>query len=286
MPHTIQGSKEWHDYRRDKITASEIGIIMGVSPWMSSYQLWQQKLEITPPQEETAAMSRGKLLEADALREYCNLKKVIMAPAVITHEAFPFFMASLDGISLCKNYIVEIKCPGRAAFEEAKAGHVKQIYIYQMAWQMFVTGLQECDYCVYDGEEIVVINVRRDQELIDKMLIAAKEFLRCLRTITPPAFTDLDYDDKSHDPYWEQLENVYSETCFNEKMCVEQKERLKKQMVEYSEGRNVKGARSVFTKVITKGRVDYSKIPQLQGLDLEIYRGEPVESYRITLRKD
>jgi len=60
------------------------------------------------------------------------------------------------------------------------------------------------------------------------------------------------------------------------------KDEIRKEMIGFSQGQNVKGSMTKFTKVITSGRIKYDAIPELEGVDLEKYRGKSIESYRIT----
>jgi predicted phage-related endonuclease len=54
----VQGSAEWHAHRRTHRNASETPVVLGQSPWLTPYQLWQQKLGLTQP-EVTPAMLHG-----------------------------------------------------------------------------------------------------------------------------------------------------------------------------------------------------------------------------------
>ncbi len=54
---------EWLDARRKGITASEIAIVMGLSPYSSPYALYHQKLGILPDGDDNLAMERGRILE-------------------------------------------------------------------------------------------------------------------------------------------------------------------------------------------------------------------------------
>ena len=281
-----QGSAEWLAFRKDKISASKIGVIMGLSPWKTAYMQWSEDIGLNEPSAPSAAMTRGSLMEADALREYCLLRGIEMKSAVVTHSDYPDFMASLDGISYDSKQIVEIKCPGAKGHEESINGDVKPLYIAQMNWQMFCTGLSQCDYFSYDGENGYIIVINRDNALIEQMITAANEFLNYCRTLTPPPFTDLDYEDKSHDAYWQSLCDSYYTYAYEEKVAKSRKEAIKEKMIEYSEGRNVIGSNSKFTKVTTKGRVQYDDIPELKDVSLDQYRGPDVISYRITTTKD
>lgn len=55
---------EWLAARRAGVTASEIAVLMGLSPYSSPYALYYQKLGVLPELEETDAMALGKHMES------------------------------------------------------------------------------------------------------------------------------------------------------------------------------------------------------------------------------
>jgi putative phage-type endonuclease len=65
VPELIKTSSEaeWLEARRQGVTASEIAVLMGLSPWSSPYKLHHQKLGILPGDDLSAAMERGQVLE-------------------------------------------------------------------------------------------------------------------------------------------------------------------------------------------------------------------------------
>lgn len=64
----VSGRDEWLALRRRDVTASVAAALLGVHPYLSRYELWMRKAGRTPePQSETAAMIRGRVLEAPAL---------------------------------------------------------------------------------------------------------------------------------------------------------------------------------------------------------------------------
>lgn len=287
MPRFIdveQGSNEWLELRKKSITATDIATIMGVNPYKTPYELWQEKVGLREPEAENDAMRRGKSLEPIALEYFCTINAKHYEPAVVVHTYYPLFMASLDGI--CDNglSIVEIKCMGKSNHEEAMSGIVKPLYMYQMQWQMFVAGLPECDYFVYSEESNNTISIKRDQCLIDQMIPAAEQFLKYIDTLTPPALTDRDYVDRSDDPYLEELFNAYqfsnSQLKELEKQCASYKDAI----VKYCGDQSTLCSLGKITKVTTKGRVQYDNIPELEDVDLERYRGKEIVSYRITTK--
>lgn len=60
---------EWLEARRQGIGSSEIATIMGVNPWQSPFQLWQDKRGEAEEKKDTAAMRAGRYLE-DAVARY------------------------------------------------------------------------------------------------------------------------------------------------------------------------------------------------------------------------
>ena len=107
----VQGSTEWHEHRRQYRNASETPVVLGVSPWQTPYQLWQQKLGRTEP-EVTPAMLHGTQLEPAARAAYEQQTGLVMQPLVVVDGEYS---ASLDGLTLAGERIVEIKCPRQGA---------------------------------------------------------------------------------------------------------------------------------------------------------------------------
>ena len=103
----VQGSPEWHDHRRRHRNASETPAVLGVSPWVTPYQLWLQRTGRAEP-HVTPAMLRGTQLEPAAREAYEALTGNAMQPSVLADREYS---ASLDGITLDGGLILEIKCP-------------------------------------------------------------------------------------------------------------------------------------------------------------------------------
>jgi putative phage-type endonuclease len=105
-----QGSPEWHDHRHRYRNASETPAVLGVSPWRTPYQLWQLKLGLIEEQV-TPAMQRGTEFEPVARAVYERQTGRVMQPLIVVDGEYS---ASLDGMTLGGERIVEIKCPVRA----------------------------------------------------------------------------------------------------------------------------------------------------------------------------
>ena len=130
----IQGSQEWLDFRRTKRMASETPIIMGLSPWQKPKDVVKAKRGENA--KTNFAMRRGQELEPVA-RDVYQAVVGVLRPAVYFDLDYG---ASLDGIDLFGELIVEIKCPmkGKASdlWKQAENGEIPEHYAVQMQHQV------------------------------------------------------------------------------------------------------------------------------------------------------
>ena len=158
----VQGSAEWHEHRRKYRNASETPVVLGVSPWQTPYQLFQHKLGLVEP-EVTPAMLRGTQLEPAARAAYEQLTGLVMQPLVLLDGEYS---ASLDGLTLGGERILEVKCPvkGRDStlWATVEAGRLPEQYAWQVQHQLMVTRADVADVFVFDGTEGIIFPVAPD----------------------------------------------------------------------------------------------------------------------------
>src|SRR5471030_2718423 len=156
----VQGSPEWHDHRRHHRNASETPAVLGVSPWVTPYQLWQQRtgraeVQVTP------AMMHGTQMEPAAREAYETLTGNVMQPLVLVEGEYS---ASLDGITLDGGLILEVKCPVKGRDSElwklADTGSLPEHYRWQVQHQMMVAGAAMAHVYVFDGVEGILLEER------------------------------------------------------------------------------------------------------------------------------
>lgn len=159
----VQGSQEWLDFRRTKRMASETPIIMGVSPWQKPKDVVKAKRGENA--KSNYAMRRGQELEPVARDVYQGIVGVLR-PAVFVADDYG---ASLDGIDLFNELIVEIKCPmkGKASdlWKQAENGEIPTHYALQMQHQMMVTGIETAHLWVFDGSVGIAVPLKSDKEV-------------------------------------------------------------------------------------------------------------------------
>ena len=184
-----QGSTEWLDLRRSKITGTDSSILTGSNVFKTKLTLWEQKLQLIPPDECTPRMQRGSELEYPArllLQESLGME---FTPIVAISDEYPYLMASLDGISDCKRFMCEIKCPGLKNHEASIEGIIAEYYIDQINHCLLVTGCEKCFFCSYfpgHEREIAIIEVYPDGEKQAEIIEKGYQFYKDLQTMNPP----------------------------------------------------------------------------------------------------
>lgn len=192
----VQGGEEWIKYRKNKISATDSSCILGLNPYMSANMLWEEKMSLRLPKEPNAAMLRGSKLEPEALAKFNEIMGITAKPCVIVSDEYPFAMASLDGafgldsINPKSSYIVEIKCPGKKNYEKYKdltvTNEIDMAHFCQMQHQMMCSNLEMCYYFCYQTYDNFIVEVKRDDEFIEKMLIEEKKFYDCMMNFERP----------------------------------------------------------------------------------------------------
>lgn len=195
-----QRSQEWFDWRngrdlldgKPRITATAASVIMGKNPFKTPYRLWMQLTGRAEPDAENWAMRRGTRMEPEALACYTKETGNVMQPVCIEHPDFPWAAASLDGLSVFGDLLLEIKCPGQSTHDLALSGIVPDYYYHQIQWQLFCCNgeVSEAHYYTFNGTSGAKVVVRPDPILQNEIFEACKAFRQMLVDDTPPAGSD------------------------------------------------------------------------------------------------
>ncbi|MEJ7668096.1 MAG: YqaJ viral recombinase family protein [Casimicrobiaceae bacterium] len=276
----VQGSAEWQEHRRTHRNASETPVVLGVSPWTTPYQLWQQKLGLAQPQVN-AAMLRGSELEPAARAAYERQTGLVMKPLVLVDGEYS---ASLDGYTLAGDRIVEIKCPrqGRASslWQSVQGRCLPEHYQWQVQHQLMVTKADIADVFVFDGAEGVIFPVAPDPSSWPQIHAAWDEFARYIAETQAPPLTDRDARIRN-DPEWLKAAAEYVELRTAYDGLSAKVDAAKSQLVDLSCHAKEQGGGVSVTRYWKSGAIDYKAIPGLTGVDLEPYRRPAREEVRV-----
>lgn len=184
--------KEWLRNRK-LIGGSDAGVILGVCPWKTNEELWEEKVGLREPKDvsDNPLVMYGTFAE-EHLRalfamDYPQYHILHDDNAIITNDAFPFASASLDGELFDKDGemgILEIKTAtisSRAQKEKWAGNSIPQNYFAQIIHYFLVTEAKfaylkaQLKYEV-DGEPFLhTKHYRIDREDV----IGDIEYLRC-----------------------------------------------------------------------------------------------------------
>lgn len=277
----LQGSQEWLSLRKNKISATDTAVIMGLNPWKTPLMLWEEKLGLREPTQLTDKMKEGSLMEEQArnfLNEKCSWN---FKPAVIVSKIYPFMMASLDGMDEKRNKIVEIKC-GLKSHEQALKGEIPEYYYAQCQKQLFIFGSDDNSYFSFrDENDNYCMTVRRDDAFIEKMIEAEKAFYSNMMDFTPPHATDKDFVERTDVDWFDACDNYSHAKHMREKYEEEENEH-RKVLIRLADGQSCQGAGIRVSKGLRKGNVDYGRIEILKDVNLDDYRKPATQFYRIS----
>lgn len=276
----VQGSQEWLEMRKNYIGASDAPVIMGVSPYKTEHKLWEEKLGISNETVDTFATRYGHAMEDPARKAYEEFTKVLVVPEVVFHKEKKFMMASLDGLSLDGSIAVEIKNPCSADHEIAKNGEIPKKYFPQLQHQIAVLGVDMIHYFSYRSGDFALVEVKKCDRYIDQLYEAEEKFWDKVVSFEEPNLSDKDYF-KIDDPEWNTISSEWKSINAQIKALEAKEKEYRKSMIDFANDRNVIGNGLTLTKITRKGNIDYGKISELKGIDLEKYRKSPTSSWRI-----
>ena len=149
IPQFEQRTKEWFDFRKNNIGASEGAIIFGKSIFSNGKKLLLKKCGHSEPYVSNPACQHGTKYEPVIQLLYQNKNNTILYEfGSIAHSDYPMISASPDGITET-GIMIEIKAPYRRKI----TGIPPAYYSYQMQQQLQVCNLDRVDFVECKIEE-------------------------------------------------------------------------------------------------------------------------------------
>lgn len=178
--------------RKQRLGASEAAAALGLSPWLSPLELWQDKVApdvVVSTADENPIVEWGTRLERAILDKYLQSNNVcaIEAPASWRVSArYPWLGCTPDAV--LADRLVEVKTAATARdWGEPGTDDVPPYYVIQCMQQMLVCEVTRVDVAVliagHDYREYVV---SYDQELAKELIERTWSFWRHVMNATPP----------------------------------------------------------------------------------------------------
>ena len=280
----VQGSPEWHAHRAKYRNASETAIVMGESPWQTPFQLWELRTGRRQP-VVNIAMARGTALEPQARTAYEQLTGHVMQPLVLIEGDYS---ASLDGLTFEWDLLVEIKCPyqgqGSSLWQQVTAGEIPAHYRWQIEHQFMVSKAKLGHLYVFDGTEGLLLEALPRPERWQTIHEAWDGFMQCIEKDTPPALMDRDKLIRT-DAVWREAAERFVQVKAEAEALTERVEAAKAVLLGLAEHPSEVGFGVSVTRFWKSGSVDYKRVPELVGVDLDGYRQKGRFETRVSVGK-
>lgn len=264
-----QGSEEWLNFRRTKIGASDAPIIMGVSPFKTAKQLYEEKVFGVVHTEMNYGMRRGKRLEPFVLSMLNQELEIDLVPVVMQSDEMPFLIASLDGYEKNKNLICEIKCPNLEDHDLIYHGKVPDHYYPQLQHIMYVSKHNSMMFVSYSEkaeEKLIYITVDAHEEYQKHLIEKEKIFYRslCMEVLDPM------FDSTVQRPDIDTLYYAYKDLREDIKKLEDKAEQIKQQIISLCEDKTVITEKVSITKN-SRVSYDYDRLCKDLGVDKILY---------------
>lgn len=219
---------EFRERRKTGIGGSDVAAVLGLSPWKTPYQLWQEKTgkveEKTDPKKEWRFRVGHDLEESLAQRFMEDTGyKVEVRNTMYRHRGHDCLIANIDRYIVGQRSVLECKTTEpylKKDWGNAGTDAVPQNYLLQVLHYMYVTGYsQEPAHLVvtfgfWDYRHYII---QYDRELAEFAAERCVEFWEkhVLKDIPPPATVHDDLDDIYHaDPRkWSVATDEIEERC-------------------------------------------------------------------------
>lgn len=190
-----QRSEAWYSARCGKVTGTRFKTLMsglttkGFNDLVSDVMA-EQLTEQIEPTYTNEIMQRGIDLEPEAIKEYehlfeCNVDQVGFIEPDEDTEFYSWVGISPDGLigeglTGIYNGLIEVKCPlAKTHLGYIYDGVLPSEYVHQVQGQLYVTGLDWCDFMsYYPGMKPFIIRVLPDKELHEQFSERLRVFIK------------------------------------------------------------------------------------------------------------
>jgi len=285
----VQGTPEWHEWRRPRAGASDTPALFDKSPYKTKRDLWFEKAGLGRPDDEDRSYiyQRGHDVEAEIRDQIQEATGIEINPTCF--ENGPIFGASLDGHDKSLG-VLEAKLVGKDVHARAIEGEIPEHHRIQIQHQLYTA---EADKAFWAGrapkvKRTAVVEIGRDEEMIARIKFEVESFWESLAAGEVPPLTARDtlfITDPKVQALFQRLAQL----------------KVQKDEIEarYSEiEAEVKGLAShpkIQCGLVTvseserKGSIDYTKIPEINALGeeyLEKFRKKSAVVKTIRFKKE
>lgn len=210
--------------RKLGIGGSDVGAIIGVSPFKTALDVYNDKISEVVVEEYSEDMARGNRAEKYVLEEYAEREGVELVTELETvlHPDYPFMRGNLDAKIKDQNVVVEAKST-KAPMSMWDAG-IPEYYKAQVAYYAILTNADRVDIAVlFSGWQYGCYTYWRDADYEEYILKSVIDFWKNhVEARIPPAPQSQ-----------EEIQQVYAD--IDEEMVIKADKHIKHVVEEYEE---------------------------------------------------
>lgn len=189
----VSNKEDWLKERTTGIGGSEASIILGINPWKSKLELWNEKVTGITEEKDSMVLRLGKKLEPFIIEEYIeetrrDVEAGTLALENIRSKEHSFMIANLDGriTDKIKGYAV-LECKIKSAFVRWDE-EIPNYYFSQIQHCLAVTGYSWASFAVLNlaTGKLEWKDIERDEEFIKKLIEEESKFWKLVQDEVPP----------------------------------------------------------------------------------------------------
>jgi putative phage-type endonuclease len=270
--------------RRDRITASRLPAVLGLSPFMTPAGLMRQMVRehFGDPDEfaDNPAIEWGRRHEDEVVAEY-ELARGVLADCIgdgqvtLLHPDLHYFAATPDGI--LPDRVLEVKAPWRSLYTSIDQ---RPDYYAQLQLQMACAEVPMADLVIWrPNEPLVVDTIEVDPKWLEDRLPVVEDFLADYRAVLadPERYTPHrePLRDVRNDGVWVEAATEWLELDHLVRRLTEARDAAANHLAALSPDKPARGGGIDLLRFERKGSVPYAKV--LKDLnptvDLDQFRG-------------
>ncbi len=204
-----RNKEAWLKLRQQYITGSDAGVIMGVNPYKTLYELyWSKKIDpeaFNPEKNDSAAIHWGKMLEEKVAEEFARITNYKLQKRGMVMDCYCHARAAnVDRLIVGEAAGLECKTTAAINADQWSGDNIPRHYFYQCLHYMLVyfcgaegnllpryqgASVRWYIACLIGGQKYVCKKIDFDPVEAKKLAKAEKEFWLMLKNNTPPPVT-------------------------------------------------------------------------------------------------
>lgn len=282
-----QRSKEWFNKRKGRVTGSNVGAILGMNKYKSADDVLREMVRAWHGAERefqgNQATEWGTFNEDGAIAEYqMETGNKVEKCGFSVHPKHEWLGASPDGL-IGKDGVSEIKCPfGKRNTADFKPLTEQEHYAAQVQIEMACTGRAWAHFFQWSPMGTKLERVEIDPLFLEWAIPELRRFYdRFLSEIDNPEHLEPKRK-QINSAMAEKLVQEYDELTEAAERANARKKEIMDTLILLAKERDAEICGKKLTRVERKGSIDYKKVPELKGVDLEQHRKNPSQYWRLT----